>query len=261
MIQRRAKWLTLVTSAAVCAAPMAALAAETDLVGARASSGESQLESRGYVFITGNEGEYDTKHSYYWRASDKKCVHVETYDGRYTAVTDASASDCHQKSGDGNAAAAVGVVAGAVILGALLSHKSHHHENNQHLADQQAEAQYERGYNDGLHNVAYHNYDRADSYADGYSAGVKQREINTSYHHGRGGYAQVAQFGDLTGARGSSADSALNDRGFRNVDGFKSGDASYTIWWRGASRQCLQMIVAQGRVEDIRDIGEHPKCR
>lgn len=232
-----------------------------DLVGARASSGESALESRGFTHITTTEGEYNTKHAYWWNAGDKHCVHVETYDGRYTAITDATRADCHQKD---NAGAAVGAAVGVALLGALLSHKSHHHDNDQHHADQVQEAQYERGYNDGLHGQSYHNYDRADAYSRGYEAGVQQNAFNTRHrnnHQGRGGYHPSVAVDDLNGARASSADDALRQRGFQQVDGFKSGNTAYTIWNRRDTRQCLQMTVAEGRVYDIRDIGTHPNCR
>ena len=234
-----------------------------DLVGARGSSGEMGLEQRGYTYITGNLGSYDTKHSYWWNAADKQCVHVETYDGRYTAITDASNGDCNQKSeSGGDVAAAIGVAAGAALLGALIGgHKKHHHDDNAHFDDRNREAAYERGYNDGLHNVAYHNYDRDNAYSDGYRSGVEQRKRNTSYHHGSGGYRQKVAFNTLTGARASGADGSLRNLGFRNVDGFKSGNTAYTIWWRRESQQCLQMTVADGRVYDIRDIGRHPECR
>ncbi|WP_128891554.1 hypothetical protein [Erythrobacter sp. HKB08] len=258
------KSVALAACTALVATPVLARNAGslTDLVGARASSGESALEARGYTYITGNLGDYNTRHSYWWNREHKNCVHVETYDGRYTAITDAKNSDCHQKDGGGDVAAAVGVAAGALLLGALLGgHKKHHHDDNKHYDDVNDEAHYERGYNDGLHSVAYHNWDNSQSYSSGYQAGVAQRNRNTSYHHGRGGYHQTVYFKDLEGARASSADSALRERGFDNVDGFKSGNGSYTIWWRRDSRQCLQMITVNGRIDDIRDIGQHPKCR
>lgn len=50
-----------------------------DLVGARASSGETQLEARGYQFIKGNtvRGE---KWTFWWSAEQRQCVQVATLD-------------------------------------------------------------------------------------------------------------------------------------------------------------------------------------
>ena len=221
---------------------------------------ERALQSRGFQYIDSNTNSMGYTYSYWWDGSDKHCVQVEAYRGMVETISDASDKDCHH-SGGGSAAAAVGVVAGAAILGALLSHKSHHHEDNKHSDSAKAEAQYDRGFTDGLHNAAYHNYDRSNAYSSGYSAGIEQRDANLSHHHGRGGYSAVAQYQDLQGARAAGADSTLTTRGFANVDGFKTGTTAYTIWNKPDTRQCVQMTVADGRVYDIRDIGQHPKCR
>jgi len=149
---------------------------------------------------------------------------------------------------------------GAALLGALLSHKSHHHDDNKHAEDQKAEADYERGYNDGLHNAAYHNYDRSEAYSTGYTAGVDEREANLSHHHRRGGYTQVAQYTDLKDARAAGGMEELERRGFRQVDNFTSGNTRYSIQYRPESRQCVQVTIADGRFYDLRDIGQHPKC-
>lgn len=78
---------------------------------------------------------------------------------------------------------------------------------------------------------------------------------------GNSGTAYPVQFSDLSGARAPSADAALRDRGFRNVDGFKSGFSAFTVWYRPASRQCIQMEVINDRVESVTDIRAHPSCR
>lgn len=229
------------------------------LNGLDAGGAESALNSRGFKYIASNTNSMGYTYSYWWHGNDKNCIRTEVYRGRVETIADASDKDCHHSGG--STAAAVGVVAGAALLGALLSHKSHHHDDKQHLEEQQHEEQYERGYTDGLHNAAYHNYDRSDHYADGYQAGVDEREANLSHHHRRGGYAPAAAFSDLTGARAAGAMSELERRGFTQVDNFTSGNARYSIQWRADSRQCLQVITADGHIEDIRDIHTHPNCR
>ncbi|WP_066557801.1 hypothetical protein [Croceicoccus bisphenolivorans] len=232
----------------------------TDINGLGASSAEGELQSRGFIYVDGRKGGYSSSYSNWWHGADKNCVQVEAMDGHVMTISDVSAQDCGHSEHHSGAGTAVAAVAGAALLGALLSHKSHHHDDNKHLDDANAEQEYERGYNDGLHNVAYHNYDKTDAYSSGYSAGVDQRGHNTSYHHGSGGYREKAQFADLQGARAQNFDRVLEERGFANVDGFKSGTSAYTIWARPQSGQCLQVTVADGKVYDIRDIGQHPKC-
>lgn len=253
----------LAAISALTTTPLAALPANRlgDLVGRRANAGEEQMQARGFTFIDGNAGGY-SRHAYWWHERDRNCVHVETSEGRFAAITDATPRDCNR--GGGNAGTAIAVGAGALLLGALLSHRSHHHDDRQHNDDAGYEQDYERGFNDGLHNSAYHNNNRADGYSRGYQAGVEQRSHNLAHRRAqpeRGGYHPSVEIADLTDARASSADDELRRRGFNNVDGFSSGGTVYGIWSRPQTHQCVQMTVAEGRVVDIRDIGTHPRCR
>lgn len=229
-----------------------------DLVGARGSSGESELENRGFIHIMTHEGGQYAKYSYWWNAQSKNCIQVETYDGRYANISDATKSDCHQRdnnSKDGAAAAAVG----ALIVGALLASKSHHRQGHDYNDIQRGE--FDRGYRDGLYSGSYHNYNRDEAYASGYQAGVDERNANLRDHQNRGGYYQTVTYRDLRGMDGVKAIDQMTSRGFKNVDTITSANTIYGIYYRSASRQCVQMTLADSRVYDIRDIETHPKCR
>lgn len=263
-----AKRIALVTAAtATTLSPTLAVARSAgdlqDLIGTRGSSGESALESRGWILTDGHQGS-SSAYTYWWNSSRKDCVMVTTRNGEYASITDVTPGDCNQRTNKGgNAAAAVGAVAAIAAIAALASHKSGHHDNGQHYSDEGQEAQYERGYNDGLYNEPYHNYDRSDSYSSGYQNGVEQRRNNTGYRDTNrwgSGYSQSVSVDDLEGARAAGAESDLQSRGFRNVDSFQSGNGRGTVWWNGRSRQCMQMIVVDGRVDSITDIGRHPRC-
>jgi hypothetical protein len=254
------KFGALILSISLVAIPVAAKApALTDLVGSKASSGEMALETRGYTHIATHEAEYNTKHSYWWNSSAKHCAHVETYQGLYTAITDGTRSDCHQKASDGDAAAAIGAVAGAALIAGLLSHKSHHKKEAKH--DQQQTQEFEFGYRDGLYNASYHNADRSDAYANGYEAGVNERNANLSHHSGRGGYAKAAKISDIKGMNSIKAFDVMVERGFTSVDAFSSGNTTYGVYYNRDTRQCVQLTNADRQVYDARDIGTHPNCR
>ena len=256
-----AKLAATFAAASLVATPVLAEKANqlVDINGSLGRDAEAALQARGFAHVSTHKNDMGYVYSYWWDAADDDCVQVEVYNGRVETISDASDQDCgHHK---GNAGAAVAAVAGAAILGALLSHKSHHHDDNEHHEDQAAEAQYERGYQDGLHNAAYHNYDRSDAYSSGYSAGVDQRRANLSHHEGYGGYDSAARYSDLKDARAAGGMDELERRGFRQVDNFTSGNTRYSIQWRPQSRQCVQVTIADGRFYDIRDIGQHPKCR
>lgn len=64
-----------------------------DLVGARGSSGETQLESRGYTYISTTEGA-DRKWTYWWNASRQQCISVATVEGRYDSIESTLPPDC-----------------------------------------------------------------------------------------------------------------------------------------------------------------------
>ena len=230
-----------------------------DINGMRGSSAESALQSRGFSHVSTHKSQSGYVNSYWWDRSDDNCVVVEVYDGRVMTISDATDQDCGHHKGD--VAAAAGVAVGAALLGALIGHKSHHHDDGRHHDSREDEAHYERGYTDGLHNASYHNYDRSDAYSDGYTAGVEEREANLAHHHRRGGYSNVAAYKDVEGMRGDRARDLLGERGFSRVSRFGDDNTRYSIMWRSQSRQCLQLTVADGRVYDVRDIGNHPDCR
>jgi len=252
--------VTAVAGIALVTTPALARKASTltDINGNSGASAENMLEQRGFKHVTTHKNSQGYAYSYWWHGGDKNCVVAEVYNGVVETMNDAKDSDCNH-SGGGNTAAAVGVVAGAALLGALLTHKSHHKEGKDY--DESQTAEFERGYKDGLYNAAYHNYSRSDAYSHGYTQGVDERNANLSHHHGRGGYTSAVAINDLRGARAAGAMDEMDRRGFTQVDNFTSGNTRYSIQWRSTSRQCVQMTIADGHIYDIRDIGKHPGCR
>ena len=232
-----------------------------NLVGARAGSGEAELERHGFTYIGGHEGQ-NYVHSYWWHAGDRNCVEVKTADGRYDAIVNAPNRDCNQRGGDKAGAAIAGAAVGALVVAAIASsHKSSHHENGRHYDDWRQDDQFERGYSHGVHHAPYHNYERSDFYARGYEAGIDQRQRNTYDHSGRGGYRPHASLHGIKGQDSIWAIDEMRTRGFRNVDTFNTGNTRYAIYYKGDTGQCVQMTNADNRVYDVREIGAHPKCR
>ncbi|TBR40576.1 MULTISPECIES: hypothetical protein [Dyella] len=91
----------LVTCGLVGAAMWIAVAAEaqtapgdvSDLVGARAAGGETQLTARGYVNVGGSEGD-GRKWTYWWNERHGTCLSVTTKDGRYASILATPPTDC-----------------------------------------------------------------------------------------------------------------------------------------------------------------------
>ena len=56
---------------------------------------------------------------------------------------------------------------------------------------------------------------------------------------------------DLVGARGSSGEQVLQERGYEFVKGEKSGGDSYTNWRNARTGQCIIVHTAQGRYQSL----------
>ncbi len=241
----------------------------SDLMGARASSGERAMQQRGYVLTDHGRAE-GVSWNYWWNPSRRACVGVATSNGRYERIASVSSHDCNQDTGhheDDMSDGAKVAIGAAALLGAIaLAHKAHHHDDVSHHEEVDREAEFDRGFRDGKYNHSFNDYNHTGDYRDGYEQGANSREHHSSYrhhdsdNHNRYGYGGPESYDDLVGAQASSADGSLRQRGFHDVDNFRSGSTSYTIWWRNASRQCLQMATANGRVDSIVDIGRHPGC-
>ena len=71
-----------------------------DLIGERASSGERQLQRRGYRFVKTTKGD-DRSYSNWWKSSSRACITVATMNGRYDSIITTPAPDCNQNSSSG----------------------------------------------------------------------------------------------------------------------------------------------------------------
>lgn len=79
---------------------------------------------------------------------------------------------------------------------------------------------------------------------------------NASGHSGQGHW-----YKRLVGEPRDDAEHQLHGHGFHKVDNFDSGQhAAGAVWYNGSTRQCLQVITANGRVDSALDIESHPKC-
>jgi hypothetical protein len=100
-------WLAAVTLSGTVAAPAFAQVPSDlgDLVGVRGSSGETQMQARGYDFIK-TVTVRDQKWSYWWSQDKRQCVQVATSDGRYSAINQVPGQNCgtaHADDGGGRA--------------------------------------------------------------------------------------------------------------------------------------------------------------
>lgn len=163
-------------------APAHAQSSNYDLVGARASSADSELRNRGYVSGNGGEGRNNSRYVYWRRGGD--CIQVLTRDGTVRAVTPSDINYCRgipDSSSSGNSGAAA-VVAGVAIVGlaaAIAAHNRHHDD-----ADRNHDDEYSRGYQAGLYGADYDDRHETEGYHEGYLAGESERS-NRRYANSR----------------------------------------------------------------------------
>ncbi len=198
---------------------------------------------------------YDRKINYWWNGNTKECVKVSTFDGKFESISQTTNSDCNQKGGKGDNAAAIAIGAAALLGVAALASKSHHRGDRYN--DEGSTSQFERGYRDGLYNQSYHNYDRSDGYSNGYEQGVRERGHQTSYrshNYDGGGYSSFSGVRDLEGRSRDSATGQLMSRGFTMRDSKRVEDGRYMTWWRAESRQCVILHSQNGYVVSVESV-------
>lgn len=231
------------------------------IIGQRSDPATRTLRAQGFEFKDDHSDQYNNRHTYWWNNRGQNCVHVVSYNGTITRVENASDGECGQgREPEANDRGEFGDLIGIRSSSGM---------------DQLARRGFVQVDNFTSGNARYSIQYRLRSrqciqvtQADGRFTDV--RDIGSHPKCNRegmsGGSAASASsspvgFSDLQGVRSAGGMSTLEQRGFRQVDNFTSGNARYSIQWRPASRQCLQVTIADGRFEDIRDIGEHPNCR
>ncbi len=71
-----------------------------DLIGAKGSGGETQMEQRGYTWIRTDKSGGDAYS--YWQNRHGNCISVRTSDGRYASIVHAPDFDCKGGGGQAN---------------------------------------------------------------------------------------------------------------------------------------------------------------
>jgi hypothetical protein len=207
--------------------------------------GRSELIKRGYHQRSHDGGGYE----YWWNSARKRCIVMRSEGGKVASVVTSPASDCGQSessksSGDNAAAVAIGA---AAILGiAAMAHKSHHHDERSHGADSNSEAEFERGYRDGLYNQSYNTYS-GNSYQQGYASGSRDRDSQTSYRgysHGSGTQVTCESIGNQRVE--CPMDTRGNVRVVRQLshspcnEGVSWGLSRHTVWVERGCRAVFQ---------------------
>ncbi len=75
-------------------------------------------------------------------------------------------------------------------------------------------------------------------------------------NEGYSSHSQQRGTSSLIGMRARDLDDEMAQRGYRNVDAYKTSGTSYTIWWNKQMRECLTVGTRDGNVDTVRSVGE-----
>ena len=107
----------------------------------------------------------------WWNKNARICASVAVDNGRIASIESASASDCG-KGSNGNTLA--GIAAGAAAVGLIAALSSHHDKSDHRDNNVTYNAEYQRGYNDGMYGGNYATND-SEAYHSGFMAGETER--------------------------------------------------------------------------------------
>jgi uncharacterized protein with FMN-binding domain len=72
--------------------------------------------------------------------------------------------------------------------------------------------------------------------------------------------AKTPSLADLVGARGSSGEAALEQRGYVYITGYEgSNNSKHSYWWNSSAKHCAHVVTADGRYTSITD-GTRSDC-
>lgn len=215
----------------------------SDLVGARASSGETELTNRGYKFVKTQKGD-DRNWSNWWNSKSKTCLTIVTLNGRYDSIISGPKEDCSETdSGENNQTnygqtpSDVSDLVGARAAGGEteLQKRGYSFVKTQKGDDRSWSNWWNSKSKVCLSVVTFDG--RYDSIVSSPPPDCNQSgEIDVS---------------DLVDARAAGGETELQKRGFRLVDSSKGKTSSNTYWFNDETRQCILVTTSTGRYSKI----------
>lgn len=229
------------------------------IIGQGSDPATRTLRDRGFEFEDDHSDRYNNRHTYWWNDRGNNCVHVVSYNRVVTRVEDASDGECgkgrEETANTGEFSDLVGIRSSSGME--QLARRGFVQVDNFTAGNTRYSVQYR------LQSRQCIQVTQADGrFVDVRDIGSHPK-CNRQGMSGGGNSSSTASpvgFSDLQGVRASAGMATLEQRGFRQVENYTSGNARYSIQWRPASRQCLQVVIEDGRFLNIRDIRRHPSC-
>jgi len=254
---KRSIFLTLTAVAVLTANAQAKTPRDLDdLINIRASSGERELEDRGYSYRKTMEIK-DSELSYWWSRHDRQCIVVTTKDGRYSSILEQPDSMCdessHSSSGSrhsshGDPKDVVGMRKGSGER--ELEDMGYHYRKMLSLSH----GDVEYWWNSREDQCIAINIDdgRYKAVTDQPEAMCDEESRDSDRHHGR-----VHDAKDVIGMSARSGERELEDLGYRHrkTISLSHGDVDY--WWNSRKDHCIAVNYKDDRFIAVTDQPEN----
>lgn len=250
-----------------------------DLIDMRASSGEHQLEERGYTYK--NTVKISSSSiTYWWSADREQCIAVTTKEGRYSAIMNQPSEVCGHSSSNNHS------------RDNKHDHDNRHeqdkHEHNRHSNDLdsivglrassgESELQ-DLGYFHRSTKTLNHskvsywwNQNKQNCIAvttkDGKYASYANHQNNkfcdddhadeekhhSDRHHANNNSNNSNDIQNLVGGRASGGERVLESHGYEFIKSQKGPDRIWGFWWNKSQHKCLTVVTFDGKYEAITD--------
>ena len=90
-----------------------------------------------------------------------------------------------------------------------------------------------------------------DAYSKKYTKGPAQRNDNTGYQSGRGGYVGHERTEDLLGMDAVRAYDQMERRGFRQQKEHSNDGKTYRVWYNSKTDQCIKTVSENKRISEV----------
>jgi hypothetical protein len=124
---------------------------------------------------------------------------------------------------------------------------------------------FELGFRDGFNKVEYRDRDRKNKrYADGFKAGQVERDSSAAVAARPGLPPPAAPVAlpppvratDLIGRNAADLESNMTSLGYTRRAGLSKGRESFSTWRGNTQSQCVQVVVRDGKIQDMADVQE-----
>lgn len=144
-------------------------------------------------------------------------------------------------------------LAAAALIGiAALAHHQEHHRDGAHSTDANYEADYERGYRDGLHNEPFDANRSSEAFAIGYDAGHKERGNSLAYKTSNVGGTKVPQAALSSCVNDAASAMSVSAHHIHVIKAGQEGSDTFYIEVAAGHKHLVCSVNSQGQIFDTR---------